>query len=200
MIAYVRALVIVLAIGGVMPALALDVGQRVKNFTLTDVEGNKQELYSLANKRAVVMMTQGNGCPIVRLAMPLFREVRDQFASQGVAFFLMNSNLQDTPAAIKSEADEFGFGLPIWKDDKQEIGEMLQVVRTAEVFVFDPKTWKLMYHGPIDDRLSYEKQRPVEHRYLADAVDAVLAGKPVPVAKANAPGCLINFPNRSQIR
>lgn len=200
MIAYVRALSIVLAVGLASSAGALEIGERVKNFTLNDVEGNKQELYKLADKRAVVVMMQGNGCPIVRLAMPLFREVRDQYASQGVEFFLINSNLQDTPAAIKAEADDFGFGLPIWKDDKQQVGEMLKVVRTGEVFVFDPKTWKLMYHGPIDDRLSYEKQRPVQHRYLADAIDAVLAGKPVPVAKANAPGCLINFPNRSQVR
>ena len=200
MTAYVRSLVTVLAVVFAGSAGALDIGERVKNFSLMDIDGKQQELYKLADKRAVVVMTQGNGCPIVRLAMPLFREVRDQFASQGVEFFLINSNLQDTPEAIKSEAEDFGFGLPIWKDDKQQVGEMLKVARTGEVFVFEPKTWKLMYHGPIDDRLSYEKQRPVQHRYLADAIDAVLAGKPVPVAKANAPGCLINFPNRSQIR
>jgi hypothetical protein len=84
-------------------------------------------------------------------------------------------------------------------DRDQKIGEALGITRTAEVFVVDPKTWKLMYHGPIDDRLSYEKQHPVQHHYLTDALDAMLAGKPISAAAVNSPGCLINFPNRSQI-
>jgi hypothetical protein len=70
------------------------------------------------------------------------------------------------------------------------------VDRTAEVFVIDPKNWTLVYHGPIDDRLSYETQRPVHHQYLTDALDAVLAGRPVAAASIVSPGCLINFPNR----
>ena len=179
-------------------AQALAPGERVGNFKLLDSEGKPQELYKLADRKAVVVMMQGNGCPIVRLAMHPFREVRDRFRDQGVEFILINSNLQDTAASVRAEAKEFEFGLPIWMDSKQQVGEALGVTRTAEVFVFEPKTWKLMYHGPVDDRLSYEKQRPVQHHYLADAVAAVVAGKPVAKPYVNGPGCLINFPNRPQ--
>jgi peroxiredoxin len=181
-------------------ALALEPGQRIANFKLTDLDGKPQELYQFADRKAVVIMIQGNGCPIVRLGIHAFREVRDQYRDRGAEFFLINSNLQDTAETVRAEAKEFGFGLPIWLDSKQNVGEALGVTRTAEVFVFDPKTWKLMYHGPVDDRLSYEKQRPVQHHYLADAVGAVIAGKPVAKPYVNAPGCLINFPNRSQVR
>lgn len=48
----------------------------------------------------------------------------------------------------------------------------------------------------MDDRLSYEKQRPASKHYLTDALDAVIAGKPVKVAKADGVGCLVNFPER----
>ena len=72
------------------------------------------------------------------------------------------------------------------------------MVRTSEVFVIDPKGWKLVYRGPMDDRLSYEKQRPASKHYLADALDATVAGKPVKVAKADGVGCLVNFPERDR--
>jgi peroxiredoxin len=187
------------AVGSLSVAHAVTPGDTIKNFTLKDFNGKTHELYKLSDKSAIVFMVQGNGCPIVRLAVPPLRDVRDQYQKHDVEFFLLNTNLQDTPDAVKAESNEFGFNFPIWMDRNQKIGEALGITRTAEVFVVDPKTWKLKYHGPIDDRLSYEKQHPVQHHYLTDALDAVLAGKPVAVAEANSPGCLINFPNRSQI-
>jgi hypothetical protein len=48
----------------------------------------------------------------------------------------------------------------------------------------------------MDDRLSYEKQRPASKHYLTDALDSVIAGQPVKVAKADGVGCLVNFPER----
>lgn len=190
-----------LAIGALLSvsASALSPGDRVANFSLKDADGKSRELYKLRDRKAIVIMVQGNGCPIVRLAMPELRVVRDKFASQGVEFFLLNSNLQDTPAAVKAEAEDFGFGFPIWMDSEQKVADALGIIRTNEIFVIDPKTWKLAFHGPIDDRLSYEKQKPVQHHYVADALEAIIAGKPVAVPQANAPGCLINFPNRKQV-
>ena len=179
-------------------AWAIKPGDKVADFKLVDSNGKLFELYKNADKKAIVIMVQGNGCPIVRLAVPAFREIRDQFAGKDVEFVLMNSNLQDDAKSVNEEAKEFEFKMRILLDSKQKIGETFGVVRTAEVFVIEPKTWTLKYHGSIDDRLSYEKQRPVEHHYLKDALDSVLAGKPVATPYVNAPGCLINFPNRKQ--
>src|SRR5271163_4109468 len=177
-------------------AAGLAPGAHVPDFTLTDETGATHELYGLSAKRAVVIMTQSNGCPIVRLAVPALREIRDRYATQDVEFLLLNPTLQDTRDLVAKESAEFGFGLPVLLDRTQKVGESLGVDRTAEVFVIDPKGWKLVYHGPIDDRLNYETQRPVHHRYLSDALDALLAGQPIAVASARSPGCLINFPNR----
>jgi peroxiredoxin len=187
---------LVLAMVGIGSAYAFAIGSQVKDFQLPDTAGKVHQLYKMTDRKAIVLMTQGNGCPIVRLAMPLLREIRDTYRDRGVEVLLINPNLQDTPQAVADESKEFGFDLTILMDKTQKISEGLGVNRTAEIFVIDPKTWKLVFHGPIDDRLSYEKQRPVKHHYLADALDAVLAGKPVPVAEVNAPGCIINFPNR----
>jgi peroxiredoxin len=178
--------------------LALTPGQKVENFRLHDQAGKLHTLYDSAGEKAVVLMIQGNGCPIVRQAVPAFREVRNQYQSKGVEFLLLNSNLQDTAATIASEEKEFAFGFPILVDTKQQVGEQLGVQRTSEVFVIDPKTWTLVYRGPLDDRLHYERQRPAGNQYLKDALDALVAGQPVKIPQADGVGCIVNFPDREK--
>lgn len=179
-------------------AFAVEPGQKVDNFRLADHRGQPHALYDLANKKAVVIMVQGNGCPIVRQALPALAEVRARYREQGVEFLLLNSNLQDKRDLVAKEADEFKIDFPILVDEKQFVGEALGVVRTSEVFVIEPKTWKVAYRGPMDDRLSYERQRPAQHHYLTDALDAVVAGQPVKTPHADGVGCLVNFPERQR--
>ena len=180
------------------PAFAVEPGQKVDNFRLVDHRGQPHALYDLASKKAVVIMVQGNGCPIVRQALPALSEVRARYREQGVEFLLLNSNLQDKRDLVAKEADEFKIDFPILVDEKQQVGEALGVVRTSEVFVIEPKSWKVAYRGPMDDRLSYERQRPAKHHYLTDALDAVVAGQPVKTPKADGVGCLVNFPERAR--
>ena len=179
-------------------SFALTPSERVENFRLFDHQGASHELYYYNDKKAVVVMVQGNGCPIVRNAMPRFAELKAQYAAQGVQFFLLNSNLQDNRKTVSQEAEEFGYDIPVLIDDSQIIGESLDLVRTGEVFVLDPKTWSVTYHGAVDDRLTYENQKAeaTEH-YLKDAIDNMLAGEPVEVASTDALGCLINFPEKA---
>jgi peroxiredoxin len=175
------------------------VGMRVEDFQLIDQNGAAHQLYYYDNATAIVIMTQGNGCPIVRNAMPALRDVRDAYADKGVAFFLLNSNLQDNAKSIAAEVEEFGFDLPVLVDENQLVGESLGVTRTAEVFVIHPTSKKVVYHGPVDDRLHYQTQKAeADNAYLVNALDAVLAGVPVTVAEVEAPGCLVNFPERDR--
>jgi len=181
------------------PALALDPGDRVDNFRLLDQNGASHELYYLSDAKAVVIMVHGNGCPIVRNALPVLHEIRDRYRAQGVEFLLVNSNLQDDRDAIAKEAAEFGIDFPILMDDTQLIGESLGVTRTADVFVIDPRNWKLVYRGAVDDRLAYGTQRPAaRNHYLTDALDATLQTRPVTVAQTEALGCLVNLPERDR--
>ncbi len=181
-----------LALGGWAQA-----GERVDNFVLLDQHGQSHELYYLSDARAVVLMVQGNGCTIVRNALPTLQEIRSDYAAQRVEFLLINSNLQDDRATILAESQTFGIEFPILVDEAQLIGESLGFVRTAEVIVIDPDDWTIAYRGPIDDRLGYETQKPkAKEHYLRDALDAVLDGEQVAPAKRDTVGCLINFPER----
>lgn len=175
------------------------VGMRVDDFQLLDQDGTAHKLYYYTDAPAVVIMTQGNGCPIVRNAVHAYRDVRDQYADKGVRFFMLNANLQDTRETIKAESEEFGFDIPILVDQFQLVAEALKVTRTAEIFVIDTASRRVVYHGPVDDRLTYEIQKAeAKHTYLADALDAVIAGQPIDVAQVDAPGCLVNLPEQAR--
>ena len=180
-------------------AVAIAPQDRVENFRLMDSRGDSHELYYYDDMKAVVVMVQGNGCPIVRNSMPRFQELKDEYAEKGVQFFLLNSNLQDNRQTVAHEAEEFGYDIPVLIDDTQIIGESMDLVRTGEVFVLDPKTWSVTYHGAVDDRLDYETQKvEASKHYLKDAIDDMLAGKPVEVASTEPLGCLINFPAKQE--
>ncbi|WP_084420072.1 redoxin family protein [Henriciella litoralis] len=173
----------------------------VDNFSLIDHKGQAHELFYHADQPAIVIMTHGNGCPIVRGAMPDFEKIAAEYSDKGVEFLLLNSNLQDTRDSVAAEAAEYNYSLPIMIDEQQLVGESLGVHRTAEVFVIDPaQGFKVVYHGPIDDRQSYERQKAeAENHFLTDTLDQMIAGEDVTVeGPPLSPGCLVNFPERDR--
>lgn len=174
--------------------------QPVADFALADQHGVQHRLASYRNAGAVVLTVQGNGCPILRNALPDLAAVRARFATRNVVFLMINSNLQDDGDSVRAEAEEWGIDLPVLIDGTQSVGGRLRLTRTAETLVLVPEAefWRVAYRGPINDRLSYERQRQAanEH-YLAAALDAVLAGREPAVPTREAIGCLINFPERS---
>lgn len=177
------------------PAAALGPGDVAPDFRLADHTGAWHTLHALADRKAVVLMTTGNGCPIARQTLPALAALRDSYEARGVAFLLLDSNLPDTPDAVRQEAAEFRIPFPILLDADQQVGKRLGVVRTAEVFVIRPPEWRIAYRGPLDDRLSYGQQKPgATHFWLRDALDAVLAGRPAEPAGAESAGCLVHFP------
>ena len=182
-------------------AAADPVGSPVKvdNFRLSDAAFGSQELYRLKDAKAVVLITYGNGCPIVRNNAKAYAALKSAYAAKGVEFMAIDSSPQDTRQAVLAEAKEFGLDMPVLMDTNQLVGEQLGVTRTAEVIILDPKTWTVTYRGPVDDRVTYERQKAAasEH-YAADALDAMLAGQPVKVAHKAAEGCLISFPERDK--
>jgi len=172
----------------------------VDDFRLTDQNLHSHELRQLGDASAVVLITQQNSCPVSRNSAAAVKALQDEYASKGVEIFMLNSTPSDKREEIVAEAQTYGYNLPILMDTNQLVGEQLGVTRTAEVIVIDPKTWKIVYRGPIDDRVTYERQKAsAEHTWAKDALDAQLAGKPVAVARVEAVGCIVDFPERAKL-
>ncbi len=173
----------------------VEVGGTVANFTLGDQNGVEHDLYALEDREAIVLIMQGNGCPIVQKMLPTIKDLASDYGQRDVEFLMINSNFQDKPEGMKAEDEKFEINLPMLKDSDQSLGKRLGAVRTAEAYVIDPSDWTLIYHGPIDDRLTYGREKAVaDNDYLADVLDAFLAGQELPHPdKQPADGCLINY-------
>jgi len=188
-----KSLILCAALLASMSVMADEWLRSIPEFELTDQTGAMHSLDQYADKELVVFYVQGVGCPIARIAVPNYREVRDEYGSKNIEFVMFNSNIQDDPRRIAKEADEFGIDFPIMKDEGQVLAKALGVERTAEVFIVNPRTKEVLFRGPINDQLGYETQRNnASEHYLKDALDTVLAGGTVNMNDVpDSKGCLI---------
>jgi peroxiredoxin len=168
-------------------------GPPVRDFALLDQEGRFHHLTRMSDASAIVLYVHGVGCPIVRQTAPAFKALRSNFEERGVVFLMINANPQDSRESIAADARTLGIDVPILKDTTQLVTGQLGVHRTGEAFVIDPATWRVRFHGPVDDRLYYEAQKPAaERHYLRDAIEAHLSGRPMPGDVPSGLGCLIS--------
>ena len=167
----------------------------VPNFRLSDTRGAAHELYAYAQKSAIVLYIQGNGCPIVRQRYPYMREMRAQYEPKGVKFLYVNSNDLDTSRSVAEETGQFGVEAPVLMDVDQILARTLGLERTAEAILIDPKTWEILYRGMVDDRFDYGIQRPNPKQfYLREALDRFLdTGAPPEIRQRVTKGCLLNL-------
>ncbi|HXG11691.1 MAG TPA: redoxin domain-containing protein [Gemmataceae bacterium] len=169
-----------------------NIGKRVSNFTLTDPRDQKQVcLADLKDKKAVAVIFVGTECPINNSYMPRLVELHKEYADQGVQFLAVNSNVQDTAERVAAHARKYEIPFPVLKDEGNVVADQFGAVRTPEAFLLDAEG-RIVYRGRIDDQYGIRIQRPrPTTRELADAIDAVLAGKPVPTPTAPVAGCII---------
>jgi len=188
-----KVLITTAALFTAVSALADEWLRSIPDFELTDQNGKVHTLNDYKDYDYAVFYVQGVGCPIARIAVPNFREVRDEFSGKNVSFTMFNSNIQDNLARISREANEFGIDFPIMKDEGQKLAKALGVERTAEVFVVNPRTQEVLFRGPINDQLGYETQRnEASAHYLKDALNTVLAGGVVNMDDIpDSKGCLV---------
>jgi hypothetical protein len=166
---------------------------KADNFRLVDHTGFAQELSRLVDVKAIVLVTQVNGDKDSRRAAKVVEQIKAN--NPGVEFLMLNSSLKDDRAAMVAEAEAQGYTIPVMDDDLQLVGEQLGVSYAGEAFVLEPKTLKVLYHGPVDAAGASKKAKG----YLAEALASVSAGKPVAVKEVAGKGAKIAFPERDRL-
>jgi hypothetical protein len=176
------------------------VAEKVDNFRLVDQDSKSQDLYYNKNAAAVVIVSWADG-QFSRDTAPAIEALKAKYAGKNVRFFMLDSTPTDNRDAIGAEVKKASLSIPVMMDDNQLIGESLGVSKVGEAFVIDPKTWKVAYHGPIDDRFAGKSAKPkaaVKKAYVADAIDALVAGHPVEVTNVKLDSPAIAFPERNR--
>jgi hypothetical protein len=137
----------------------------------------------------------GVECPLAKQYAVRLVDLQRDYGPRGVSFVAVDSNVQDSLSEMGSFIKGFGLTFPFLKDNAAQLADALGAVRTPEVFVLDSEG-KVHYRGRVDDQFGfgltagYAKPN-VTRRDLIEALDDLLAGRPVRVAQTQAEGCLI---------
>ena len=126
-------------------------------------------------------------CPIANSFAPEIQRIAAEYEARGVAFSLVYTD--GTPESIRKHAAEYGYESPVRVDTGRVLTRRYGVTVTPEAVVVAGGA--RIYRGRIDDRYLAPGQYRLKPttRELRDALDAVLAGRPVAVAETRAAGC-----------
>ena len=158
-----------------------------------DLDGNLVNPFARGNHTAYVFVFVRPDCPISNRYAPALARLHERFSPRGVAFALVYPGDQTTADAIRAHVREYRYPLVALRDPEFSFVATVGATVTPEAAVFDSHH-ALRYIGRIDDRyIRAGQMRPAATRNdLADAIEAVLTGRPVVTDKAPAVGCLID--------
>jgi peroxiredoxin/mono/diheme cytochrome c family protein len=167
---------------------------REMSFTLKDVGGREVALADFKDNKAIVVVFTGTECPVSNFYLLGLKELHEKYAARGVQFLAVNSNSQDGVDEIARHAKQNGLPFPVLKDGDQKVADLMRAQRTPEVLLLDSRR-RICYRGRIDDQygVGYRRAKP-GRRDLVEALEEVLADKPVSVAETPVAGCLIGRP------
>jgi peroxiredoxin len=174
----------------------LELGTKAPDFSLPDARGGQFSLLEFDNASALLIVFMCNHCPYVKhVADELARLARD-YQSRGVAVIGINPNdvdnyPDDSPEKMLVEIDLRGYNFPYLIDADQEVAKAYRAACTPDFYVFDADR-QLKYRGQMDDSRP-GNDKPVTGADLRAALDAVLAGKPVPDDQKPSLGCNIKW-------
>jgi len=167
-------------------------GERVSDFSLVDAEGRFFQLSRHANQDAVVLFTQDESRDVRKAAKDI-AALAEQFAGQKVEFLMLDSTGRADKAELRKAAEKAGISLRVLIDDTQLVAEELGLSRALEVAILDPAAKELVYRGALNDRFAEgKKARRASEHYVADALQAMMAGEEV-TAQFASNGDAIDF-------
>jgi peroxiredoxin len=178
-----------------MMGWTLEIGAKAPDFTLKGVDGRMHGPSEYADKKALAVIVTCNHCPTAIANEDRMVALQKDYAGKGVQVIAINPNETeghptDSFEHMVTRAKEKGFNFPYLRDESQDIAKALGAVRTPEVFLFGPDR-KLAYHGRIDD--NPDNPGKVKRNDLREALDEVLAGKPVSVPDTPPVGCTVKW-------
>lgn len=173
------------------PALAGSpaIGSAAPDFQLTAIDGKAFTLSQTASgQNATVLMFIATKCPYSNAYNDRMRDMAEAYRGRGVLFVGINSNKTEPAQEVRDHARTNRHTFPIMKDPDNKVADLYDAKRTPEIFVVD-KQGKVVYHGRIDE--NHENPSGVTSPDLKNALDALLAGKPIARAETKAFGCTI---------
>jgi peroxiredoxin len=177
----------------------LEIGEPAPDFDLPGVDDRRYRLADFASAKVLVIVFTCNHCPTAQAYEDRIIRMHGDYKDHGVALIAISPNdpqalrldelgytdLGDSLDEMKIRAKDKGFRFPYLYDGQtQKTSEALGVRATPHVFIFDQRR-RLCYAGRVDD----SDVGAVKSHDARNAIDALLAGRPVPVQQTRVFGC-----------
>jgi peroxiredoxin len=182
------ALVAVALVPSALPAL--EPGDAAPDFTLKDELGNEHTLSELRGKVVVLEWTNPD-CPYVQMHYndnPTMKTLHAKYSEQGVVWMAVNSTHYNTAEASQQWMEKHGLKYHTLQDADGTVGRQYGAQTTPHMYIIDAEG-KLAYMGGIDAGPRSEEKGA----YVANALDEVIAGKPVSMAATKQYGCSVKY-------
>ena len=185
----------------------LEIGASAPDFKLPGVDGKDYSLKDFASSRILCIIFTCNHCPTAQAYEDRIIALDARYKEKGVALVAISPNdplavrldeqgytdLGDSLAEMKLRAKTRGFKFPyLYDGDTQTTSRAYGVIATPHVFIFDQDR-KLRYVGRIDD----SEVKEVKSHDAANALDELVAGKPVTVEKTKVFGCSTKWASKT---
>jgi thiol-disulfide isomerase/thioredoxin len=207
--AFLCTLALPAAAGAAEPAVrTLPLGAAAPDFRLPGVDGRDHSLKDFAAAKVLVVVFTCNHCPTAQAYEDRLLRLHADYKDKGVALVAINPNdpqavrldelgytdLSDSFEEMKVRAQAKKFTFPYLDDGRtQATARAYGVQATPHAFVFDAGR-RLRYVGRIDD----SEVKEVKSHDARNAIEALLAGKPVPVAKTRVFGCSTKWADKRE--
>jgi hypothetical protein len=165
--------------------------QVVENFSLINVIDEKTiSLDDFSASAGVIIIFASNTCPYDGFYLNRIKELSETYASK-TPLLLINSNIEETADQMKTYASQRKLSIPYLADKEQKVLANLNPRKSPECFLLqrDGEKFKVVYRGAIDD--NPQTASAVNHTYLKDAVNKLLANQKIDVVDVRPVGCSI---------
>jgi peroxiredoxin len=170
-----------------------DIGATVQPFTLPQATGGWWALQPGDHAATVVVFT-ANHCPYALAWHDRLQDVARDYADHGVSVVQINPNdatkhPSDSTEASAARVARGEFAGPYLRDEGQDVARGWGAQRTPDVFVVD-RAGVLVYRGAPDG----DHDDPTQAAgYVRAALDDVLAGRRVALARTEPVGCTVKW-------
>jgi peroxiredoxin len=188
----------------------LEIGDAAPAFSLPGVDGKTYSLEDFKRPKVLMVLFTGTHCPVSHGVEKRLQALVDDMEGRDFGIVAINPNhasglrpdelgytaYLETFEDSRRYARDLGWKFPFLYDgDQQVAARAYGCLATPHVFIFDRER-KLRYNGRFDDS-RYADPTTVTHHDARDAIEALLADKPVPVEKTRPFGCSTKWKERS---
>ena len=178
---------------------AAEVGKPAPDFTGTDIFGKTHNLSDYKGK-IVVLESYNLDCPFCanHFKTGAMQQLQSELTAKGVIWLMVDSVNEKhpsyrTPEEARNEWTKEHMAATAWLDDHTGvIGKAYGMRTTPDMFVID-KEGKLAYAGAIDDQPTPDHDPRKARNYVKEAVNSLLAGKPIEVTQTKSYGCSVKY-------